>query len=454
MSSAAALLSHVRGASRPRNAIIHLMPNGESSQLFVVDGSQLYAVSHSVAERLRRAADSDDEASLADMLKSLGVDTAAAPDQPRAPDLAPYALSLAVAQKCNLACGYCYAQQGAFGGAARNMPLETALRSVDLLLDAKVPGSRVNLAFLGGEPLQNRVVLRATTEYASRLAVERGIEMGFSITTNGTLLKASDAEFFERHGFAVTVSLDGARAEHDRLRPLKNGRGSFDLILRNVAPLLEGQRRSQISARVTVTPLNLTLPDVLDRFIGLGFHSVGFSPLLNASNGQGEMSERDLETMLENMIACGLRFEESLLRGVRYPFLNMTNALQELHRGSHRSYPCGAGVNYFGVSADGELSACHRFVGDQEGRFGTLGTGIDATIQDAWLRQRRVERQVPCATCWARHLCGGGCHHEVLARGRHACDYIRGWLHYTIQAYGRLSALVPQWLTGDEARSE
>jgi uncharacterized protein len=41
----------------------------------------------------------------------------------------------------------------------------------------------------------------------------------FSITTNGTLLTEDDAAFFEQHGFAVTISLDGLRAVHDRQRP-------------------------------------------------------------------------------------------------------------------------------------------------------------------------------------------------------------------------------------------
>ena len=49
-----------------------------------------------------------------------------------------------------------------------------------------------------------------------------------------------------------------------------------------------------------------------------------------------------------------------------------------------------------------------------------------------------MHRQEPCRECWARYLCGGGCHHEVIHRGRPACDYIRGWLHYCIGAYGRL----------------
>ena len=129
----------------------------------------------------------------------------------------------------------------------------------------------------------------------------------------------------------------------------------------------------------------------------------------------------------------------------------MVNALRELHRGTHRPYPCGAGAGYFGVSADGDLAACHRFVGDAEGAMGNLDDGVDRSRQNAWLAERHVHHQEPCRSCWARYLCGGGCHHEVLARGRPACDFIRGWLHYTIGAYGRLTRLVPGWFESDEA---
>jgi len=48
-------------------------------------------------------------------------------------------------------------------------------------------------------------------------------------------------------------------------------------------------------------------------------------------------------------------------------------------------------------------------------------------------------------------MCGGGCHHEVIHRGRPACDYIRGWLDYCLQAYVRLSAACPDFF-GDAAR--
>lgn len=325
------------------------------------------------------------------------------------------------------------------------MELDTALASVDLLFSDVHAGERVNLTFLGGEPLLNRAVIRAATERACAIAGARDVRVTFSITTNGTQLTDEDGEFFEQHGFAVTVSLDGAGATHDRLRPFRSGRGSFERVIDRVAPLLERQRRMQVSARVTVTPDNLELPQTLDAFVALGFHSIGFSPLLRSPNGSHELGATELATMLDGMVACGEEFERRVVAGQRYPFANAVNAMREIHRGTHRPYPCGAGAGYLGVSAGGELAACHRFVGDEQGALGDLAGGVDRERQARWLSERHVHRQEPCRSCWARYMCGGGCHHEVIARGRPACDYIRGWLHWCLGAYARLLERRPDY---------
>lgn len=423
-------------ASRPRAADLHLIETDDARHLFMADGSRLFEIDGALFSGLEQAMAG--QKSLAELLSRTGL---AAPvyidDQPLV-EPAVHALSLAIAQTCNLGCSYCYAQQGDFGGQPRAMSLETALAAVDMLCANAPAGARLNIAYLGGEPLANRAVLRQVTEHAAAVASARAQAVTFSITTNGTLVEPADGEFFERHGFAVTVSLDGTRESHDALRPYRNGRGSFDAILRRVEPLLASQGRMQVSARVTVTPRNLGLRQTLEALLDLGFHSVGFSPMLASPNGKGEMSSGDLEVMLDDMIACGREFERRTASGERYAFSNMLNALREIRRGTHRPYPCGAGAGYLGVSAEGNLWACHRFVGDERGAMGSIANGIDVPRRAAWLTERHVHRQEPCNTCWARYLCGGGCHHEVIRRGRPACDYIRGWLQYCIEAYLRL----------------
>ena len=431
---------HYMRISSPRTPQVHLLESSRGGHLFVPDGSRLFDADAELFAAYRSAIGQGGTEAIDELLREAGLvgrpfveDTPLSPPPLRA-------LSLAIAQKCNLGCTYCYAQQGEFGGPAKNMELADALRAVDLLVGAAEPEARLSLAFLGGEPLVNRKVLRAATERAVELAHGRGAKVTFAITTNGTLLTEDDGRFFEKHGFAVTISIDGPKEAHDAQRPFKGGAGSYDAVMKRATPLLKMQRRMQVSARVTVTPRNLILRQTLDMLIAAGFHSVGFSPMLSAPAGAGEMQSEDLELMLGEMIDCGRQFERASRSGQRYPFANMVNAMREIHRGTHRPYPCGAGAGYLGVSADGDLAACHRFVGDQEGAMGSLDDGVDLTRQADWLAARHVHRQQPCQSCWARYLCGGGCHHEVIGRGRPACDYIRGWLHYCLEAYLRLSS--------------
>lgn len=423
---------------------IHLFDTDYGSHILIADGSQVYAIPPELQQEIE-AATKQNADRVEILLEQYGLTATRFIDSQTLSQPPLKALSLAVAQKCNLGCTYCYAQEGSFGGAAKNMSWEVAKAAVERLFEEAQPEERVNLSFLGGEPLVNRQLIHAATQLAVDLSQKKRVKIGFSITTNGTLLEPEDADFFERYGFAVTVSLDGVGEIHDRTRSFKSGKGSYDRVMANIQPLLSQQRRMQVSARVTVTPQNLYLRETLEHFISLGFHSVGFSPMLSSPTGREQMETENLQIMLAQMIDCGQEFERQTIAGNRYPFANITSAMQQIHRGTHRPYPCGAGAGYMGVSADGNISACHRFVGDESGLMGSLKNGIDREKQEQWLEARQVDCQEPCNSCWARYLCGGGCHHEAIHRGRPACDYIRGWLHFCLQTYINLLEKCPDY---------
>lgn len=426
--------------SEPIHKDYHLIKSGSVPLLFSVNGSQLVGIDAETASKLATH-DQPTDYYQTIIQNQLGT-------QPRYVDDAPiqnpktYALSLAIAQKCNLGCSYCYASQGNFKEAATQMEVEVAKQAINFLLVDKRNGEKVQISFMGGEPLMHRKGIYEVTAYAEAQAAKKGVLVNYSITTNGTLLTEEDATFFENHAFAVTISLDGDQQAHDKLRPMKNGKGTFDLIMRKIAPLLRIQNKMQVSARITVTSENLNLADTLQSFIGMGFHSVGLSPLLNADNHSNELTKEQQAHLLSEMIACGLAFEKAVMNSQPFPFLNMINAFKEIEKQTHKPYPCGAGAGYFGVSAKGELSACHRFVNNSSGAMGNLSEGINESQQNQWLQQRHVHQQQPCNTCWARYLCGGGCHHEVIEVGRTSCDYIRGWLTYCLQAYHRVHSML------------
>lgn len=413
--------------------------------LVLVDGTRVHLIDNELALILERVSRNGTRDEVRRSLVQCGFEAQRLVDDQVPSAIRPRAFSLAIAQKCNLGCTYCYASGGDFGNTPKHMTLDVAFETVDRLMRDTPKGENVNLAFLGGEPMMNRKVLMATTEYAAEQAARRGVVIGFSLTTNGTLIRLEDVDFLERHGFAVTISLDGIGEAHDTLRPFKSGRGSFQHIISHIEPLLRLQNRMQVLARVTVTPRNLDLRRTLEYLFAIGFRSVGFSPMISSPTGADQMNHWHFRAMFDQMVDCGREFERRVLKGEFYPFSNMDTSLREIHRGTHRPYSCGAGGGYFGVSADGEISACHRFVGEDVGQMGHINTGVDQLAQNKWLSVRHVHQQSPCNNCWARYMCGGGCHHEVLHRGRVGCEFIRGWLHFTLQSYIRIRAERPDF---------
>jgi uncharacterized protein len=363
---------------------------------------------------------------------------------------APRAISLNVAQACNLACSYCYADEGRFGGSARRMPQAVARQAVDDLLASAVPGERVLVGFIGGEPLLNRAVVHDTVAYASAQADARSVAVAFSITTNGTLVQASDIELFRSHPFAVTVSLDGDAGVHDRHRRGRDGRGSWARAIQRLGPLLDAPDRVRLAARATVTREDLDVAGRVAALTAVGFSEVGVSPartgpdpalLLRGPDWAGYLRSlvEAAETELARLRRCGSS------RG--WLFSNLGIALGEVHRGAARPLPCGAGYGYVSVDVTGGYATCHRTVGDPRFHLGTAGALSDISRQK-FLEPRLVDRQEPCRSCWARYLCGGGCHAEVAQVGRDGCDAIRGWLEYCLRRYPLVRAEFPE-LFGD-----
>jgi uncharacterized protein len=433
--------------TRPRSAGLHLFDSAAGHFALDVETGrihQLPAEHASTLDATLRLGDVD----RAEMVAlAFGIVTPAAREIEAPKSVPVKAISLAVAQKCNLGCTYCYAEHGTFGGAAGNMPPNVAKAAIDQLIDAAEPGETLTLAFMGGEPLVNRKTLHASTRYAADTAAARGIRIGFSMTTNATLLREADIALFQEYRFTLTISLDGLGATHDRLRPYRSGNGSFEKVARNVRALLAVEdRRYRVLARVTVTPENLDVPEIMTGLLDMGFDSIMFSPMLSAPSGKDEMLAADLDRLLDQLIRCGENFREGVRQGRILPISNVIKTLQRIHSYEREQYPCGAGGGYMGASADGGLYACHRFVNDDEGLMGNVFSGVDRDRQSSWLGSRHLQKQSPCGSCWARYLCSGSCHYEAIKRGRPACDYIRGWLNYCLGLYTELLQAQPDML--------
>lgn len=429
-------------------ADLRLFRSRLGAHLFVADGSRVYDLDPETAARLERLLSDPQTGDSASIWRALGLTPEGGRRRIGDVPLAPpplHSVSLNVAQACNMSCHYCYAETGTFGGRARLMSRDVAEAAVERLIAESEPGARLLLGFMGGEPLLNRDVIHHVTRYAVRRAAASDREMRFSITTNATLLAPADAALFAEFPFGVQVSLDGRREEHDAARPLNAGGSSYDLALAGLRLMERAGRPRQLSARVTVTPHTGELLPILDHLIGLDFDDVGFAAVVVSPSPAHAFAPGDFSRFLQRMIECGRATLDRLIAGERYPFGNFETALHEIHRGSHRPYPCGAGAAYLSANAEGRLFACHRLIDDPAFAMGDVHTGSDLAARAAHLAESRVDRMEPCRTCWARYLCGGGCYHEVKRRGRLGCDYVRGWLEFCLSSYIELAAARPAY---------
>jgi uncharacterized protein len=354
----------------------------------------------------------------------------------------PQCISLNVSSSCNLSCSYCYAARGGFDGAqVEPMRWETARAAIDALLARADAAAPITVGFLGGEPFANRPLLHASVDYAKRAGERRGLDVRFSVTTNGTLLRAEDIALLRAHRFAVTISIDGGAAVQDRQRPAagKRAAGSFARLERAVAPLLADPGLAQIAARATVTRHDFDLLRRFNDILEIGFPEVGFAPLRMDKGGGDALRDQDWPGYLDALMAVAKTELARARTGAGLRLTNFAVALKQIARGASSPYPCGAGGGYFSVAADGRWYACHRAIGTVEFEMGD-NSSLDAERRHHFLVGRHVHAQEACRTCWARYLCSGACHQEATARNESGCGFIRGWLEFCLGAYCEISA--------------
>lgn len=355
------------------------------------------------------------------------------------------AISLAVAQSCNFSCSYCYAEGGQFGQRAQLMDKTVAFAAIEQLIEATPKGERVTIAYMGGEPMLNHKLIHKATRYAFSKGLLHGVKVGFSITTNGSLISEKDIQLFREYGFSITISIDGSEEQHNQQRPLVSGKSSYQTVIKNIQPLLDNTKGIYLTARVTVTPNNLDLNEAFKSLRRLGFKSIGFSPMINAPKQKGELNKVNLEDYLEQMIGCAEGAIQQIELGEQPEFANFTTALKEIHSGKTKAHPCGAGNGYVGIGANAKMYLCHRYINDERGEVGDVLTGINKQTQINFVKKNDVNNLISCRSCWARRLCGGGCYHEVANRGRPTCQFIRGWLDYCLKAYIKIRISNPEY---------
>ena len=319
------------------------------------------------------------------------------------------ALCLHIAHDCNLACKYCFAEEGEYHGRRALMSFEVGKKALDFLIANS--GNRVNLEvdFFGGEPLMNWDVVKQLVEYGRSREKECNKKFRFTITTNGVLLNDEIMDFCNREMSNVVLSLDGRKEVNDRMRPFRNGSGSYDLIVPKFQKFAESRGTKDYFVRGTFTRNNLDFSKDVLHFADLGFKKLSIEPVVADPKEPYSIREEDLPQIMEEYDRLAKEFIKREKEGRGFQFFHFMIDLNQGPCVAKRLSGCGSGTEYLAVTPWGDFYPCHQFVGMEDFLLGNVDEGITNTKVRDEFKLCNVYAREKCRDCFARFYCSGGC---------------------------------------------
>lgn len=192
------------------------------------------------------------------------------------------ALHIVVATlRCNHKCLYCHSSVVGLDALDKDMTLETARKTVDMIFDC--PNPALIVEFQGGEPLLNWPVLKFLAR-AVRLKARAAKRTAFvTMVSNFSLMDEEKAAFLADEKVGVCTSLDGPAALHDKNRLWTGGASHAETVrwlrhFQDAADSPQGGYRP--GALMTTTRASLSQPErIVDEYLGLGLPGIFLRPL-------------------------------------------------------------------------------------------------------------------------------------------------------------------------------
>ena len=319
------------------------------------------------------------------------------------------ALCLHIAHDCNLACQYCFAEEGEYHGRRALMSFEVGKKALDFLIANS--GNRRNLEvdFFGGEPLMNLQVVKDLVAYGREQEKLHDKKFRFTLTTNGVLLNDEVMEFCNREMGNVVLSIDGRKEVHDKMRPFRKGAGSYDLIVPKFQQFAESRHQDKYYVRGTFTHYNLDFSEDVLHLADLGFKQISVEPVVAEPKEPYAIREEDLPKLFEEYDKLAVEMIRRHKSGEDFNFFHFMIDLEGGPCVAKRLSGCGSGTEYLAVTPWGDFYPCHQFVGNEKFLLGNVDEGIlNTDIRDEF-KCCNVYAKEKCRKCFARFYCSGGC---------------------------------------------
>jgi uncharacterized protein len=322
-------------------------------------------------------------------------------------DTSTFALTLVTSLGCNFDCPYC------FEAKHHSLMQDEVQQAVLDVVDTKLPTiQQLSVTWFGGEPLVGRRAVVALSDKLIARCDAAGVAYDAAIVTNGYFLDAKTCRLLtERRVEQVQVGLDGPPEVHNRMRPMRSGRGSFDRI---VANLHHAVAELNVSVRINLDADNADRAEELLQILaneGLaGKLSVYVGQLVTSDDGIGAPAGSYGGRCLTNpeFAAAELAFQQ---KAIAYGFATATLPTPS-------GAPCTAvRQNELVIGSEGEIYKCWDSVGNDAETMGRIQDRVlPDTRSSKWLLYDPFA-DPGCQACVALPVCMGGCAHHAMDAG-------------------------------------
>ena len=345
------------------------------------------------------------------------------------------AITININQICNLKCLYCAAGgDGTYGQPANKISIEKTLPQLKYFLEQLKPGQKFKITFIGGEPLLHPEAVHAIYTYMMEQTAQRNLKPAMSIVTNGTLLTDKTLEIVRSMKIDLIVSIDGPKEINDIVRPTKNNTSSTDLTLLGLKNLSKDRGEIlSIGLSAVCSEQNSDMVKTFHFFQSLNPDWMEFN--FGYTEKSLDLQKSYIDQM--NLIAAEswALGGEAELRKIKQFDTNFRGLDSQLRLENH----CGAGKSYLMVDAKNKLYTCPWVVGDTDEVVGQNEQLDHAKLANY---SKSLIELNNCQTCWARHMCGGGCMfiHKAHTGDKHKkdnlfCERTRSLLLTTLLYY-------------------
>ena len=347
-------------------------------------------------------------------------------------------IQLVVSNNCNFKCKYCF-ENKIYCSEAREkyqqdvnnkmMSPADAIEYIQLVIDM-IKGQdsdALHIQFFGGEPLTNKEAIIAVLEHFEK-GLQYGIDLSYSIVTNGSLVDINIANYFKRYNVGVIISFDNPKTTD---RNMKSGKNSIEKVMESLEILKKNNNHVAFNSVLSQHTIQYFDTSIIDCALDYHISEVGIvldlDPHFYTQDTIGEISDK--------LIAI---YQYGLERGILVSgyWMSTYQAVLDFMAMKKGFKTCSGTGSQFSIEPNGKVFSCKG----SSAYFGDI-RHIKELLNNKTYRlyaKRSINNSSKCKACDIEGFCSGFCLGPL--------EQSFGSVDYVLEAYCKLLKEVIQRL--------